>query len=60
MEKGREKASKEGRDRFYFDQIQSSALHLIMGKREYPSAHLELLVYKEDNHKGSNYECNKF
>ena len=46
MEKGREKGSKEGRDRFYFDQTQSSALQLIMGKTEYPSAHLELLVYK--------------
>jgi len=31
-----------------------------MGKTEYPSAHLELLIYKEDNHKGSNYEYNKF
>lgn len=56
----RKGGEKERRGRFTFDQNQSSALQLIMGKREYPSAYLELLVYKEDNHKGSNYEGNKF
>lgn len=35
---------------------QYSALELIMGRETF-SALLDLSVYKQDNHKGSNYEC---